>query len=216
MPIDFDPVFHTETMVKILREQGSTQYAMELAELILQKNPQHEGVRRILEELREEARRAFERFKSGGRSPEASGTSASEDEEAAVEAGESGSENTADETSPGLQCASASAADLHALGASVPAAAREGLDAGPELRVEAYEFSSEVPGLREDDAEPAPAVASEFAPGVRATPADPEPVRLTLVPPPPPPTRREAKILRLQALLRRVQSLRKAAHAPQA
>ncbi|MDL1872968.1 hypothetical protein FBR05_12325 [Deltaproteobacteria bacterium PRO3] len=195
MPIDFDPVFHTETMVRILREQGSTQYAMELAELILQKNPQHEGVRRILEELREEARRAFERFKSGGRSPEASGTSASEEDMAAAEAGESGSENTADETSPGLQHASVSTADLHALGASVPAAAREGLDAGPELRSEAYEFSSEASPVQENAAEP---------------------VRLTLVPPPPPPTRREAKILRLQALLRRVQSLRKAAHAPQA
>lgn len=215
MPIDFDPVFHTETMVKILREQGSTQYAMELAELILQKNPQHEGVRRILEELREEARRAFERFKSGGRSPEASGTSASGDEEAAVEAGESGSENTADETSAGLQYASTSAADLHALGASVPADARETLDAGPELRAEAYEFSSEAPRLREDEAEPAPAVAW-VEPAAQTTAADPEPVRLTLVPPPPPPTRREAKILRLQALLRRVQSLRKAAHAPQA
>lgn len=70
MPIDFDPVFHTETMVKILREQGSTQYAMELAELILQKNPEHQGVRKLLEELREDARRAFERFKSGGRIPE--------------------------------------------------------------------------------------------------------------------------------------------------
>ena len=70
MPIDFDPVFHTETMVKILREQGSTQYAMELAELILQKNPEHQGVQKLLEELREDARRAFERFKSGGRLPE--------------------------------------------------------------------------------------------------------------------------------------------------
>ncbi len=195
MPIDFDPVFHTETMVKILREQGSTQYAMELAELILQKNPQHEGVRRILEELREEARRAFERFKSGGRNPEASDSTASEEEEAALEAGESGSENTADETSQELRYASASAVDLQALGASVPAEARESLDAGPELRVEGYEFSSEAPPVREDD---------------------PEPVRLTLVPPPPPPSRREAKILRLQALLRRVQSLRKADHAPQA
>lgn len=176
MPIDFDPVFHTETMVKILREQGSTQYAMELAELILQKNPQHEGVRRILEELREEARRAFERFKSGGRSPE-----------------------------------SAEGAELDGDGLVVETeASRQGTqDAVPE-------FSSEASPIREPDAEPFPAVASEVALDAGEPPADSEPVRLTLVPPPPPPTRREAKILRLQALLRRVQSLRKAAHAPQA
>jgi len=86
MPIDFDPVFHTETMVKILREQGSTQYAMELAELILQKNPEHQGVQKLLEELREDARRAFERFKSGGRVPEGEAVRVETSEAAVAEA----------------------------------------------------------------------------------------------------------------------------------
>lgn len=71
MPIDFHPLFHTATMVKILREQGSTQYAMELAELILRDRPDHEEVRKLHEELKEEARRTFERFKAGGKASEA-------------------------------------------------------------------------------------------------------------------------------------------------
>jgi len=69
MPIDFPPVFYTATMVKILREQGSSQLAIELAELILKEKPEHEEVRRLLEEMREDARRAFERFKSAGKAP---------------------------------------------------------------------------------------------------------------------------------------------------
>lgn len=67
MSLDFDPIFYTETMVRILREQGSTQHAMELAELILQREPGHQAVAQILEELRDEARQAFERFKNSGR-----------------------------------------------------------------------------------------------------------------------------------------------------
>ena len=67
MPIDFPPIFQTATMVKILREQGSSQYAMELAELILQERPDHQEVRQLLDEMKEEARKAFERFKAGGK-----------------------------------------------------------------------------------------------------------------------------------------------------
>jgi hypothetical protein len=70
MSLDFDPIYHTETMVKILCEQGHTQHAMELAEAILQVNPGHTAVAKILEELKEEARRNFERFKKTGRSIE--------------------------------------------------------------------------------------------------------------------------------------------------
>ncbi len=66
MPVDFPPIFYTATMVKILREQGSSQYAMELAELILRERPDHEEVRQLLAEMKEEQRRVFERFKSGG------------------------------------------------------------------------------------------------------------------------------------------------------
>lgn len=66
MPVDFPPIFYTATMVKILREQGSSQYAMELAELILRERPDHEEVRQLMAEMKEEARRAFDRFKSGG------------------------------------------------------------------------------------------------------------------------------------------------------
>lgn len=215
MPIDFDPVFHTETMVQILREQGSTQYAMELAELILQKNPQHEGVRRILEELREEARRAFERFKSGGRSAEAGQGPESDDAglvgETEASAGEAGTE-----TPQSLPNDAPSEPEGAHSRFPAPLAAVETEGPRQGTQEAAPEFSSGASPVREHDAEPAPAVVSEIALAARATPADSEPVRLTLVPPPPPPTRREAKILRLQALLRRVQSLRKADHAPQA
>lgn len=67
MPLDLHPIYHTETMVKILREQGSPQLATELAEKVLQRSPGHEQVAKILAELREEARLAFERFKNSGR-----------------------------------------------------------------------------------------------------------------------------------------------------
>jgi hypothetical protein len=165
MPLDFDPVFHTETMVKILREQGSTQYAMELAELILQKNPDHAGVRRILEELREEARRAFERFKNSGRPAE-----------------------------PASEAVAAESMELGGAVAEPPA--QPGLDEA-EMESSAPEFAAELEAV---DA---------------AVEVDGEPLHLTLVPPPPPLSRREAKVRRLQALLSRVQSARKAADAPQ-
>lgn len=215
MPIDFDPVFHTETMVKILREQGSTQYAMELAELILQKNPQHEGVRRILEELREEARRAFERFKSGGRSSE-SAEGAESEGAGLVSETEDSEVDAAAEIPRSLQsdaCPEPEPAESRFPG---PLAAVETEPPCPGTQDAGPEFFSEASPVREGDAGAASAVVSEVALATQATVVDPEPVRLTLVPPPPPPTRREAKILRLQALLRRVQSLRKAAHAPQA
>ena len=67
MPLDFDPTYYTETMVRILREQGSTQHATELAEKILLLNPENTVVRQLLDELQEEARKAFERFKNSGR-----------------------------------------------------------------------------------------------------------------------------------------------------
>ncbi len=62
MSLELDPIYHTETMVKILREQGCTQHAMELAELILSEHPEKQSVREILEELKEESKKAFERF----------------------------------------------------------------------------------------------------------------------------------------------------------
>jgi hypothetical protein len=68
MPLDLNPVYHTETMVQILREQGSTQYALELTEKILQKNPGKESVKKIWNELKDDMRKAFERFRQGGRS----------------------------------------------------------------------------------------------------------------------------------------------------
>jgi len=172
MPLDFDPVFHTETMVKILREQGSTQYATELAELILQKNPDAEGVRRLLEELREESRRAFERFKNSGRPIEAETSPI----EAPLELG-----STAEAVS-----------NVPELENSAPASEEVPTEPTHFELVEASSFESE-------DEVPVP-----------------EPVRLTLVPSPPLRSRRENKIRRLEALLRRVQSFRKASDAPQA
>lgn len=67
MALDFDPIYHTETMVKILREQGSTLHAMELAEKILERDPGNASVRSILEELKTEARASFERFRQAGK-----------------------------------------------------------------------------------------------------------------------------------------------------
>ncbi|MCP5468297.1 MAG: hypothetical protein H7A32_03420 [Deltaproteobacteria bacterium] len=67
MSLEIDEVFYTETMVNILRQQGSKQKAMELAKMILEKKPEHHGVKKILEELEEEARLAFERFVNSGR-----------------------------------------------------------------------------------------------------------------------------------------------------
>ena len=66
MALDFDPIYHTETMVKILREQGSTLHAMELAEKILEREPENQSVRQILQELKAEARASFERFRKAG------------------------------------------------------------------------------------------------------------------------------------------------------
>lgn len=63
MSLDLDPIYQTETMVKILRDQGSTLRAMELCEKILEKNPGHEKVRSILEDLKAEARASFDRFR---------------------------------------------------------------------------------------------------------------------------------------------------------
>lgn len=68
MTLDLDPIFYTETMVKILQEQGSTLYAMELAEKILEQNPGNESVRNILKKLKEEAKSSFDRFRQAGHS----------------------------------------------------------------------------------------------------------------------------------------------------
>ncbi len=67
MAFEIDPFYHTESMVRILREQGSTQHAAELARSILAKDPHHQGVRALLEQLETEAREAFERFRQAGR-----------------------------------------------------------------------------------------------------------------------------------------------------
>lgn len=67
MAIELDPLYHTETMVKIYREQGSSLHAMELAEIILEKDPGNDSVRGILKELKDEARSSFERFRQAGR-----------------------------------------------------------------------------------------------------------------------------------------------------
>ena len=70
MALDLDPIYYTSTMVKILREQGCSQHAMELGELILAEKGPNETVETILAELKEEAKRAFERFKNSGRASE--------------------------------------------------------------------------------------------------------------------------------------------------
>ncbi len=67
MAFEIDPLYHTESMVRILRDQGSTQHAAELARSILAKDPSHEGVKALLAQLEAEAREAFERFRQAGR-----------------------------------------------------------------------------------------------------------------------------------------------------
>lgn len=69
MSLELDPIYHTATMVKILREQGSTLHAMELCEKILEKDPDNQRVRKTLEEIKGEARASFERFRQAGRPP---------------------------------------------------------------------------------------------------------------------------------------------------
>jgi predicted Zn-dependent protease len=66
MSLDLDPIFYTETMVKLLREQGSNPSAIELAEKILEKDPNNESVAKLLADMKEEARLAFDRFQKGG------------------------------------------------------------------------------------------------------------------------------------------------------
>lgn len=70
MALEIDPLYQTATMVRILREQGCSQHAMELSEQILAEKGPNAAVEQILAELKEEARRAFERFKNGGRPSE--------------------------------------------------------------------------------------------------------------------------------------------------
>ncbi len=77
MTVDFDPLFCTETMVKILRDQGHNLRAIALAEIILKKNPQNESVQKILDEIKEDQRKAFERFRNSGR-PERGGSGSAE------------------------------------------------------------------------------------------------------------------------------------------
>lgn len=202
MPIDFDPVFHTETMVKILREQGSTQYATELAELILQKNPDHQGVRQILEELREDARRAFERFKSGGRST------------AATDEAELDSEGEPQEPAAEEEFSTAAAETCETeIVCEVSESIEPQSDAAAEIPE--FELSSTEEALAETIGTEQEPVAEEGAKLV-LVPSPVEAARLTLVPAPPPPSCREKKIYRLQSLLRRIQSLRRDAHAPEA
>jgi len=87
MALDLDPIFQTETMVKILREQGSNLYAMELAESILKKDPLNGSVKKILEELKAEARQAFERFRQGPKAEDNEELSSFEGGKSAEESG---------------------------------------------------------------------------------------------------------------------------------
>lgn len=85
MALDLHPLYHTETMVRILREQGSSLHAMELAEIILSKQPDHQSVAQLLDEMKEEARASFERFRQAGRVEDM--------EEISVEGAEAGEES---------------------------------------------------------------------------------------------------------------------------
>ncbi len=70
MALKLDPLYHTETMLRILMDQGSTLYAMELAEKIIEKDPDNTSVREILEDLKARARASFDRFRQGGKKEE--------------------------------------------------------------------------------------------------------------------------------------------------
>ncbi|MCB1214693.1 MAG: hypothetical protein KDK66_04375 [Deltaproteobacteria bacterium] len=64
---ELDPLYHTESMVKLLKEQGSPQLARDLAKKILEKNPHLDSVRTLLSQLEEEAEANFEKFLQKGR-----------------------------------------------------------------------------------------------------------------------------------------------------
>lgn len=69
MALDLQPAYHTETMVKILRDQGAVGLAMELAESMLQSMeefPKRISVEKLLYEMKEEKRISFERFRQAG------------------------------------------------------------------------------------------------------------------------------------------------------
>ncbi len=52
MSFELDPVFHTETMVKILHAQGQVYYATKLCEEIIRKNPENPQMRHLLEGIK--------------------------------------------------------------------------------------------------------------------------------------------------------------------
>jgi hypothetical protein len=52
MSFELDPLFHTETMVKILQNQGYLQHAAKICEKILAREPDHRNVRDLLDQMR--------------------------------------------------------------------------------------------------------------------------------------------------------------------
>lgn len=52
MSFDLDPVFQTETMVKILHEQGQTHFATKVCEKILTLQPENQKIRSLLEGIK--------------------------------------------------------------------------------------------------------------------------------------------------------------------
>lgn len=66
MALELPPTYHTETMVHILKGQGSTGLAMKLAEQIINTQPKSDSVKNLLSEMKAEAKASFERFRRAG------------------------------------------------------------------------------------------------------------------------------------------------------
>lgn len=154
MALDLHPLYHTETMVRILREQGSSLYAMELAEIILAKQPEHRAVAQLLDEMKEESRASFERFRQAGRVEEMDEGSG----DGAVPSGESIiSEDPADAAMATAAEVSEEPVEEEASGHEVKAAAEpgEGSECSPETATPPRELPDNVVALR-DTSPPSP------------------------------------------------------------
>ena len=65
MAVQIHPTYHTLSMLKLLRAQGSTQIAVDLAEQMLRQDPQNAALAELHEALKRELEAAFARFQEG-------------------------------------------------------------------------------------------------------------------------------------------------------
>ncbi len=64
--MEFNNVYHTKTMVEILRNQGHMNLALKLTEQILASQSENIDILQMNLEIKEEIKRSFEKFKRAG------------------------------------------------------------------------------------------------------------------------------------------------------